>query len=161
MRGLYLNDLLWMVYVEKRANCFDIVPPKQLVPDVRKEEKLKVKVYELCRLWDSLEALQLCPVSLLPSDLRFASRVFNNYKKTEALIGRLATVEVRIPEKERSREIADFYHLESPCSSSLLVGLRRSWSVLLRTGRTSTTSSLSALNGLPPTSCILSLRPVR
>ena len=78
----YLSDLLWMVYVEPRANCFDIVPPRHAVPDVRKEEKMKV--FELCKLWDAQELLRFCPVSLLPENLRFASRVFNNYKNESA-----------------------------------------------------------------------------
>ena len=78
----YLSDLLWMVYVEPRANCFDIAPPRHAVPDVRKEEKMKV--FELCRLWDAQELLRFCPVSLLPENLRLASRVFNNYKNESA-----------------------------------------------------------------------------
>ena len=78
----FLSDLMWMVYMEPRVNCFDIRPPRDLVPDVKKEEKKKV--YELCKVWDSQRVLQLCPVDLLPADLRLASRVFNNYKSATA-----------------------------------------------------------------------------
>ncbi len=78
----YLSDLLWMVYVEPRVNCFDIVPPRHAVPDVKKEDKMKV--FELCKLWDSQGLLQFCPVSLLPDELRLASRVFNNFKNMDA-----------------------------------------------------------------------------
>ena len=70
----FLSDLMWMVFMEPRVNCFDIRPPRHLVPDVKKEDKMKV--YELSRLWDSHKLLQLCPAALLPSDLRLASRVF-------------------------------------------------------------------------------------
>ncbi len=78
----YLSDLMWMVYIEPRVNCFDIRPPRHLVPDVKKEEK--AKVFDLCKVWDSQGVLQLCPLELLPADLRLASRVFNNYKNEDA-----------------------------------------------------------------------------
>ena len=78
----FLSDLMWMVFMEPRVNCFDIRPPRHLVPDVKMEDKMKV--YELSRLWDSHKLLQLCPVALLPSDLRLASRVFNNFKSKDA-----------------------------------------------------------------------------
>ena len=83
----YLGDLLWLVSKEPRVNCFDIRPPRHLVPDVKKEKK--EKVFELCRVWDNQQLLTLCPAELVPPDLRLASRVFNNYKNesTDRQIG--------------------------------------------------------------------------
>lgn len=63
-------------------NCFDILPPRRLVPDVTKEDKKKI--YELCKVWDQQGLLTFCPADLLPQDLRVASRVFNNYKNRGA-----------------------------------------------------------------------------
>lgn len=76
----YLSDYLWLVFKEPRANCFDIRPPRHLVPDVTKEKKQKI--FELCKVWDKQELLTFCPVPALPDDLRLAARVFNNYKNT-------------------------------------------------------------------------------
>ena len=76
----YLSDYLWLVFKEPRANCFDIRPPRHLVPDVTKEKKQKI--FELCQVWDKQELLTFCPVPALPDDLRLAARVFNNYKNT-------------------------------------------------------------------------------
>ena len=68
-------------------NVFEMRPPRHLVPDVKKEKK--EKIYDLCRVWDNQGVLAFCPVGLLPEDLRYASRVFNNYKNaaTDRQIG--------------------------------------------------------------------------
>ena len=78
---------MWLVFKEPRVNCFDIRPPRHLVPDVKKEKK--EKVFELCRVWDTQQLLTLCPAELVPEDLRLASRVFNNFKNesTDRQIG--------------------------------------------------------------------------
>ena len=78
----YLSDYLWLVFKEPRVNCFDIRPPRRLVPDVTKEKKQKI--FELCKVWDKQGLLTFCPVPALPDDLRLASRVFNNYKNPSA-----------------------------------------------------------------------------
>ena len=78
----YLSDYLWLVFKEPRVNCFDIRPPRHLVPDVTKEKKQKI--FELCQIWDKQELLAFCPVPALPDDLRLAARVFNNYKNASA-----------------------------------------------------------------------------
>jgi len=46
------------------VNCFDILPPRRLVPDVTKEDKKKI--YELCKVWDQQGLLTFCPADLLP-----------------------------------------------------------------------------------------------
>ena len=83
----YLSDLLWLVFKEPRVNAFEMLPPRHLVPDVKKEKK--EKIFDLCRVWDNQGLLAFCPAGLLPGDLRFASRVFNNYKNpaTDRQIG--------------------------------------------------------------------------
>ena len=49
---------------EPRVNCFDILPPRRLEPDVTKEDKKKI--YELCKVWDQQGLLTFCPADLLP-----------------------------------------------------------------------------------------------
>ena len=59
----YLGDLFWLVFKEPRLNCFDILPPSHMVPDVTKESK--EKVFDMCRIWDQQGLLEFCPPDLL------------------------------------------------------------------------------------------------
>lgn len=80
----YLNDLLWLVFREPRINRFSLTPPEHGVPDVSREDP--VKVFDLCRLWDQQGLLVLCPEDALKQELQLASRVFNCRKS--ALVDR-------------------------------------------------------------------------
>ena len=80
----YLNDLLWLVFREPRINRFSLTPPEHGVPDVSREDP--VKVFDLCRLWDHQGLLVLCPEDALKQELQLASRVFNCRKS--ALVDR-------------------------------------------------------------------------
>ena len=143
----FLSDLMWMVYMEPRVNCFDIRPPRDLVPDVKKEEKKKV--YELCKVWDSQRVLQLCPVDLLPADLRLASRVFNNYKSATAdrQIGDRRGQNFREGRIQGQSRFLPTARQRLPCCSYALGSLSMFWWERRQTARTSTISSRCRLRG--------------
>eukprot|EP00438_Fugacium_kawagutii_P029195 Skav203076 [mRNA] locus=scaffold2182:29521:36002:+ [translate_table: standard] len=78
----YLNDLLFMPYVEPAINRFDILPPADKCPDVTKESP--DEVIKLAKVWDAQSLLRLVPGQLAPSSPLLYSRVFNNYKNSLA-----------------------------------------------------------------------------
>lgn len=80
----FLGSLLYMPFVEPRFNEFDIAPPHDSCPDVRQEDPDEVN--KLAAVWDARNLLRLVPSELAPQDIRFYSRVFNNYKS--ALVDR-------------------------------------------------------------------------
>ena len=71
----FFGDLFWLVYHEPRINRFSLIPPDHDVPDVSKEDP--VKVFDLCRVWDDRGLLVLCPEEVLEDEKLLASRVFN------------------------------------------------------------------------------------
>ena len=76
----FLGDLFWLVFKEPRVNRFSLVPPSEGVPDVSREDP--VRIFDLCRLWDRQGLLVLCPEEELQQELQLASRVFNCRKNS-------------------------------------------------------------------------------
>ena len=76
----FLGDLFWLVFKEPRVNRFSLVPPSSGVPDVSREDP--VRIFDLCRLWDQQGLLVLCPEEELREELQLASRVFNCRKNS-------------------------------------------------------------------------------
>ncbi len=83
----FLGDIFWMVFQEPRVNRFTLSPPEGLVPDLSKEEPMKI--FGLCRVWDRQQLLRLCPLDLLDEERELASRIFNcrKNKDTDRQIG--------------------------------------------------------------------------
>lgn len=50
------------------------------IPNYSLQVQQRFRPWKWIPVWDSQEVLQLCPVELLPPDLRLASRLFSNYK---------------------------------------------------------------------------------
>eukprot|EP00435_Cladocopium_sp_Y103_P061058 s614_g22.t1 len=78
----YLGNLLYMPFVEPRFNEFNIIPPDEVCPDVSQEDPNEV--FQLAKVWDAKKLLRLVPGERAPSNQKFYSRVFNNYKSLDA-----------------------------------------------------------------------------
>ena len=78
----FLDNLLYMPFVEPAFNEFDVMPPEELCPDVAKESYDSIRA--LADVWDQQRLLRLVPQSLCPEDLRLFARVFNNFKSQSA-----------------------------------------------------------------------------
>eukprot|EP00438_Fugacium_kawagutii_P016043 Skav232582 [mRNA] locus=scaffold932:80382:86688:- [translate_table: standard] len=78
----FLDNLLYMPYLEPAFNEFNIMPPADKVPDVSKESRAETE--KLAKVWDANGLLRIVPPTLAPNDLRLFCRVFNNYKSSTA-----------------------------------------------------------------------------
>ena len=74
----FLNDLLYMPFMEPRFNEHDLLPPKEVCPDVTKEDPKEAEA--LARVWDVNGLLRLIPVELAPDHVSLFTRAFNNFK---------------------------------------------------------------------------------
>ena len=77
----YLDDLLFMPFMEPRFNQFDVEPPVSKIPDCTREDPKEI--LKLASVWDARNLLHLVPEAIAP-DHRFCTRVFNNYKNSQA-----------------------------------------------------------------------------
>lgn len=72
----FIEDLLYMPFLEPKFNQFDIVPSADSVPDVTREDPREL--IKLARVWDKQNLLRLIPSELLPCEPCFFARIFNN-----------------------------------------------------------------------------------
>ena len=77
----YLDDLLYMPFLEPMFNQFDVEPPACSIPDCTREDPAEIQ--KLAKVWDAKNLLVLVPQAIAP-DHRFCTRVFNNYKNSLA-----------------------------------------------------------------------------
>ena len=78
--GEFLSDLFFMPYVEPRCNQFDVVPPKEVLPDLSRVKKSEV--LKLCKVWDQQGLLRLYPAEHGPRHEWGLSKIFNNFKNS-------------------------------------------------------------------------------
>eukprot|EP00435_Cladocopium_sp_Y103_P022128 s659_g5.t1 len=76
----FLSDLLYMPFLEPKFNEFDILPPKNICPNVLAEDP--DEALRLAKVWDAQGLLRLIPSELCPLDARLHTRVFNNFKNS-------------------------------------------------------------------------------
>ena len=71
-----------MPFLEPKFNQFEVEAPDHMCPDVSREDPAQIE--QLAKVWDAKNLLTLIPEDLCPKDLRYFTRVFNNYKSPVA-----------------------------------------------------------------------------
>ena len=77
----FLSDLFYMPYVEPRINQFNIVPPDEVLPDLRSVKK--DEVLRLCQVWDVKGLLRIFHADQGPHHRWGLCKVFNNFKNAQ------------------------------------------------------------------------------
>ncbi|CAE7840815.1 unnamed protein product [Symbiodinium sp. CCMP2592] len=76
--GPFLQDELYMAYLEPRSLLHGLPPPDSFLPVWTREDPAQVAA--LAELWDEMGLLRLAPSRLRSSDAYLLSRAFNCYK---------------------------------------------------------------------------------